>query len=535
MGLWNYYFIAKLALFFAHFIGFHRWENLGFALALLWPIHSKSLRVLRQVVAVPLGVALLYYDSWLPSIYRLVSQAGNIGDFSFDYLLELLGRFINGAVVLALVGLLLLVALLGRRLRITTLTMISLLFAPQILAVFGGSTAVPTAVQPQACLPSDQAVSSSPVVPPEMTVETVATDDASLNAALEKFYGNEAKRKVSFPKTKAGDGKPFDIIFLHICSLSWDDMSFTHEKSQLLNQFHILFSNFNSASTYSGPAVIRLLRGSCGQTSHNDLYGGALPQCYLFNQLSDAGFTPKLLMNHDGHFGDFLHDVQQRGGLNIAPLANKTAPVRMYSFDGTPIYDDLSLLNGWWDKHLSNYAGPVALFYNTISLHDGNKIPGVASQHSLETYPARETKLLADLEKFIANLERSGRQAVVVLVAEHGAALRSDPMQISGMREIPSPKITLVPAAIRLVGLPPESKLAQVKIAAASSYLGLSTLLARLIETNPFSHSISDLSTYTEQLPQTEFVAENEQTIIMRQQSKYYMHTPDNVWMEYAY
>lgn len=536
MGLWNYYFIAKLALFFAHFIGFHRWENLAFALALLLPFHSKPLKISRQLLAVPVGVALLYYDSWLPSIYRLVSQAGNIGNFSFDYLLELLGRFINVWVVLALLGLSLLVALLGRRLRITTLTLIGVVFAPQMLAVFGGSTAGSAVVPaPQACLPTEQAVNASPTISPEMMIETVATDDASLHAALEKFYVSEAKRRVSFPKTQDVGGTPFDIIFLHICSLSWDDMRFTHEKSQLLNQFHILFNNFNSASTYSGPAVIRLLRASCGQPKHSDLYNGTLPQCYLFNELADAGFTPNLLMNHDGHFGDFLQDVQQRGGLKIAPLSNKDAPVPMHSFDGSPIYEDLSVLENWWHKHLAAAEGPVALFYNTITLHDGNKIPGVASQDSLETYPARETKLLADLEKFIADLEHSGRKAVVVLVAEHGAALRSDPMQISGMREIPSPNITLVPAAIRLVGLPPESKqLAQVKIDAASSYIGLATVLSRLIETNPFTHPLADLSKYTEQLPQTEFVAENEDTVIMRRQSKYFMHTPDNVWMEYA-
>lgn len=531
MGLWNYYFIAKLALFFAHYIGFHRWENLGFACVLLLPIRNRSLNILRQLIAIPTGIALLYYDSWLPSMYRLFSQADEIANFSFDYLLELLGRFINGAVVVALVGLLLVVALLGRRLRISTFTLLALAFAPQMAGLFG-LAASPAPLQAQACPPTNTLADTAAA---GVTVETVAaTDDASLSAALEKFYGAEAARKVSFPKTQTLAGSPFDIIFLHICSLSWDDMAFIHEKSQLLKQFHILFNNFNSASTYSGPAVIRLLRGSCGQPRHNELYDNTLPQCYLFNELADSGFAPQLLMNHDGHFGDFLKDVQQRGGLKNPPLSNKDAPVRMHSFDGSPIYEDFSVLKNWWRKHLSDDTGPVALFYNTITLHDGNKIPGVSSQDSLDTYPARESKLLADIDKFIAELEHSGRQAVVVLVAEHGAALSSDPMQISGMREIPSPKITLVPAAIRLVGLPPESRLAPVTITAPSSYLGLSTVLARMIANSPFTAPISDLSGYTEQLPQTEFVAENEGTVMMRLQSKYFMHTPDNVWMEYA-
>lgn len=535
MGLWNYYFIAKLALFFGHFIGFHRWENLAFAAGLLLPITNRWLRSVRQMVAIPIAVALLYYDSWLPSMYRLISQAGNIGNFSVDYMLELLGRFINVSVVVALLLLCLLVALLGRRLRITTLTLVCILFAPHMAKLFGISVTAPTtALQAQACLPTGQSVAATSA-PVGTTVETIAAnDDASLNAALEKFYNVEAGRKVVFPKTKAATGTPFDIVFLHICSLSWDDLRFTGDKSQLLQQFQIVFNNFNSASTYSGPAVIRLLRGSCGQARHKDLYNNALPQCYLFNELADAGFERKLLMNHDGHFGDFLQDVQQRGGLNLKPLPNSDAKVQMHSFDGSPIYEDLSLLQGWWRKHLSETGGPMALFYNSITLHDGNKIPGVASQDSLDTYPARQTKLMADLDKFLADLEQSGRKVVVVLVAEHGAALRSDAMQISGMREIPSPRITLVPAAIRLVGLPAESKPARVTLDAPSSYTALSTVLSRMLESNPFASPLTDLSRYTDQLPQTEFVAENEDTVIMRQQSRYFMHTPDNVWMDYA-
>ena len=45
----------------------------------------------------------------------------------------------------------------------------------------------------------------------------------------------------------------------------------------------------------------------------------------------------------------------------------------------------------------------------------------------------------------MGELEASGRRAVVVLVPEHGAALRGDSAQIAGLREIPTPAITLVP------------------------------------------------------------------------------------------
>jgi hypothetical protein len=43
---------------------------------------------------------------------------------------------------------------------------------------------------------------------------------------------------------------------------------------------------------------------------------------------------------------------------------------------------------------------------------------------------------------------------VVVLIAEHGAALNGDRRQISGLREIPTAAIARVPVAIALVNAP---------------------------------------------------------------------------------
>src|SRR5690606_11436982 len=135
-----------------------------------------------------------------------------------------------------------------------------------------------------------------------------------------------------------------------------------------------------------------------------------------------------------------------------------SAPVHMQNFDGSPIYNDYALLSQWWKKHAAEAApggAPAALYYNTISLHDGNRVPGMASRSSLDTYKPRLVQLLADFDHFIDDLEKSGRPVALVLVPEHGAALRGDKMQISGMREIPSPRITLVPTAVKLIGIQP--------------------------------------------------------------------------------
>lgn len=47
---------------------------------------------------------------------------------------------------------------------------------------------------------------------------------------------------------------------------------------------------------------------------------------------------------------------------------------------------------------------PVALYYNTVSLHDGNRIEGVASRSSLDTYKPRLSKLLADFDQFLTGV-----------------------------------------------------------------------------------------------------------------------------------
>ncbi|MFP3648914.1 cellulose biosynthesis protein BcsG, partial [Paraburkholderia sp. SIMBA_054] len=74
----------------------------------------------------------------------------------------------------------------------------------------------------------------------------------------------------------------FDVIVLHVCSLSWDDLDVSKARNNpMLSHFDYLFTNFSTAASYSGPAAIRVLRASCGQEAHADLYKPAAQQCYL--------------------------------------------------------------------------------------------------------------------------------------------------------------------------------------------------------------------------------------------------------------
>ena len=70
--------------------------------------------------------------------------------------------------------------------------------------------------------------------------------------------------------------------------------------------------------------------------------------------LQNAGFEPHWVMNHDGHFGNFFGDVRIRGGIS-APLEESNGATQgQIAFDGTPVYDDYSVLSRWWAKRQAN-------------------------------------------------------------------------------------------------------------------------------------------------------------------------------------
>lgn len=537
MGRWNFYFIAKLFLYFGHYIGFHVLPNLAFAVFLAVPIPDsyarlKRLKLVRQLIAIPAGIALFYYDTWLPPITRVYSQASELEGFSLTYLMELIGRFFNPLVIAGLVLLYAVYFFARKKLRISTFVFIAILvpllpFSRNFPGVYNAGINKTAATEPDKDAPRTASHEASAA-----DVSGTPTD-VELTTTLNSFYRQEAARSVSFSPPSLSD-VPFDIIFLQICSLSWDDLNFTGEQDNpLFKRFNIVFTNFNSAASYSGPAVIRLLRGSCGQPKHSGLYDPVAPQCQTFNDLEQIGFEPQLAMNHDGHYGGFLADVRERGGLKASLFDTRGVPAYLQSFDGSPVHDDYAVLSKWWAKRMQSPAGRVALFYNTISLHDGNRYSGNGSANSMEIYHPRQTRLLGDIDRFFSELQASGRRAVVVFVGEHGASIRGDKMQIAGLREIPSPRISIVPVGIKLIGMAENPAGKPRIVSKPTSYLAISQLLSDFISITPFGRNSLSLEEYVNNLPSTEFVAENEDVVVMRRNKRYFIHSKDSEWVDY--
>ncbi len=548
MGIWNLYFILKLLLLWAGIIGFHVLPNFVFALLLAVRLRPRWARIARQVIAIPAGVALLYYDSNLPPFARFVEQLPAMLQFRFSYIIELLGRFVSVRDWLLLAILVLVYWIVNRWLRVTTFVLLALLIVPGALRVGtlvsvspviaaqgdGATVAAAGAAGGATGAGSAAAAGAAAGAGGFLTGNGDVPLGASPNAALNSFYARELTRAVSLP-AQVGAGPDYDIIFLHVCSLAQDDLDVDNLNNQpLLSRFDFVFKNFNSAASYSGPAAIRVLRASCGQPTHKALYDPAGPQCYVMSDLKNLGFTPTLAMNHDGHFDNFMQEVQQNFNIQgITPFDNTHTRVAMKAFDETPIRSDGDVLQSWWKQRMSMPDKRVALYYNTISLHDGNRLEG-SKLTSVQSYPIRAKAVFDDFSQFIDTIAKSGRKAVVVFVPEHGAALRGSKLQISGMREIPLPEITHVPVGVKLVGFGNDATAAHgtpVTISTPTSYLALMTLVSHLIANNPFAGT-PDLAQYANDLPQTAFVSENEQTTVMKYDSKMLIRGADGVWLD---
>ncbi|ALS64459.1 cellulose biosynthesis protein BcsG [Pandoraea apista] len=537
MGIWNLYFILKLLLLWAGIIGFHVLPNFIFAVLLTIRLRPRWARITRQVIAIPAGAALLYYDSNLPPFARFIEQLPALLQFRFSYIVELLGRFVSARDWLLLAIMVLAYWIVNRWVRVTTFVLLALLIVPGVLRV-GTLVSVSPVVAAQGDSSAVTAGAAGAAVGAGASEFLTGDGDvppgANPNAALNSFYTRELTRAVSLP-AQAGAGPDFDIIFLHVCSLAQDDLDVDNLNNQpLLSRFDFVFKNFNSAASYSGPAAIRVLRAACGQPTHKALYDPAGPQCYVMSDLKNLGFTPTLAMNHDGHFDNFMQEVQQNFNVQgITPFDNTHTRVSMRAFDETPIRSDGDVLQSWWKQRTTLPDKRVALYYNTISLHDGNRFEG-SKLTSAQSYPLRAKAMFDDFSQFIDTIAKSGRKAVVVFVPEHGAALRGSKLQISGMREIPLPEITHVPVAVKLVGFGNDATAAHgspITISTPTSYLALMTLVSHLVANNPFAGT-PDLAQYANDLPQTAFVSANEQTTVMKYDGKMLIRGADGVWLD---
>lgn len=527
LGAWNYYFLLKFVLLSQGYLNFDALSNLVFAAVLLFPLRSLRLHRWRQWVALPFGLALLYHDTWLPGWRSIVNQGADVAGFSVSYLLELADRFINWQWIAVAFALLVGYLFISQWLRLTTFTVIALLWvnlSGVIMPLFTHSPA-PVVAQNTAAAPAQVAPSGT-----DNTVNGPPTN-ANLNAYLAQFYQNERRKATKFPDALPADAQPFDLLVINICSLAWSDLDAVNlSNSPLWSRFDFVFSNFNSATAYSGPASIRLLRASCGQPSHHDLYQPAGQQCYLFDDLARLGFTSQLAMDHTGVFGNYIGNLRDDADMKAPLMSQAGLGYELTSFDGSPIFNDGQLFSRWLENQEKAGTARTATFFNLIPLHDGNRYVG---SNKGADYHNRAQTLLNQLNTFMDQLDKSGRKVMLVVVPEHGAALVGDKMQISGLRDIPSPGITHIPVGVKFFGMQAAHAPSPMKIDGQSSYQAISEMVARAVDGKVFTTPAMDWKSFASNLPQTPLVSENENSVVMEYQGKIYIRLNGGGWVPY--
>ncbi len=528
LGLWNVYFIAKFALAHYEYLTLNFLYNGLLLLFILLPLKNRFLRLVRTGLALIAATALLYSESWLPGPDSIISNAQNIAGFSAMYVAQLIVDFVNVKMVIWGIVIVLAYLLIKNWVRLTVFTLgyfICLVLQPYYVAW----TTKPAVEQNVEVVAQNE--------PSQPQQETNADPSAITSETIDKWYtaflDYEKGRRAEFPQGLSANDTPFEIILMNICSLSNDDLLASDLMNHpVLSEFNIRFDHFNSATSYSGPATLRLLNAVCGQVNHDSLYDGRRPECEIMNRLDQLGYRQHLYLDHRGQYDNYLQTLRDKAGL-MAPLESTAKyPVRYMAFDDEEISDDLAVLRDWQrktsrDKETKRH---VTLF-NFIALHDGNRLP----RHSRwEEFKPRAIRFLNDLQTFMHELERSGRKVMLIVVPEHGAAVRGDRIQAPRLRDIPSMRITEVPLMVKFFGIknmPTEP----IHVTGPTSYLAMSTLIGRVLSLNYFGADGGSvpLEELVRDLPETNPVSENGQSVVLTYRGNDYIRQKGGEWRPY--
>lgn len=246
------------------------------------------------------------------------------------------------------------------------------------------------------------------------------------------------------------------------------------------------------------------------------------------------GYQVQAYLNHDGQFDGFAGALQAETMARIrTPVTSQETPVALKAFDGTPIAGDYTTLAAW-QTALSSSAPPQALYYNTVTLHDGNRVPGAPAMGMMDSYRQRLANLLRDMDRFIGDIERSRRPTLVVLMPEHGAALRKGAQHIAGLRDTPWPEITQVPVAVKLIGMDaqrPAGLERPIHVSRPTSYLSFAALLADLLA-QPEPWPV--LKAAPDHVPGVDWISDNGETLITRDEQATWLRTASSGWQRLA-
>lgn len=536
-GWFNVYFLAKFALAYFGYLNLEPAYNALLFAAVVLPIGTRALDLLRNLAGALAAVALLWHESWLPGPEAIRANAHNLADFSASFLIDFVVNAVNPVIVAWFAAGIVAWLFLRRWIRFSTLTVIGLIVTafPQLVTWAlpeepkAPEAAVAVAAE-KAAVPENE-TAAGPLQPPQPANGTGDDIDRWLTA----FLTEEENRVVSLPADPIAESVSgaFDIALVNICSLSRDDLAATGlEDHDVWSKFDVRFTGFSSATSYSGPATLRLLTAACGQPSHSALYDQRRPQCELLNRFAAAGWKNRLYLDHNGRFDNYLSSLRELAGLTPALNDLSKLRARYEAFDGSPVYDDGDVFNQWFSDLSEKPASRTVSLFNLVALHDGNRAPGTSKP--LDYAPLAKT-LLDELERIMDRIEKSGRPVLFIVVPEHGAAVRGDKVQMARLREIPSPKITNVPVFAKFFGLKLDG--APRTVEEPTSYLAIAELMARTAVSGVYRTHGEDVSAEVnailKDLPQTWPVSQNANASVVRFAGAHWVRLNTGKWVKY--
>jgi len=520
LSLINFFVLLEIYLFISGAIRLNALLNVYLYVFVLFvflfePLAKKlsSFKIARFFVSVVLAVLVLWEQSWLPDIKETYLLLKQYGLPSFDYISSFTNRIFTMPLIFSLLTLILVSYSLRKIEAISLFIFPFLLLAMSFIAEVQGNS--------NDILLTNKNEQSEQVTPTEF---------------LEDFHAEESERAVLFSHPEATD-PPFDVVVLHVCSLSWHDMNEIDKSKDepFFQQFDYLFNNFNTAASYSGPAMHRLLLANCGQSSHSDLYDDNIPSaCQLFESLASVGYQTSVTMNNNGGYEDFIDSVKSHMPKETQILSPEKLEPQAIFFDGeSKLYNDFDALKQWQSSVERSNPKRAALYYNSVLLHAGVRWRGEKTSRGrdphkqfIDVYSA----LTEDLQAFINSLQKSERNTLLFFVPEHGRALVGNAIQLPDVRDIPVPSITKVPVGVKLIG-PDFTKQQQQEINKPTSYFALSWLISKFIKQNPFAEKAPDAIKLAKRMPKTAHISENGDRVVIEFGEKTLYRDNDGEWI----
>jgi cellulose synthase operon protein YhjU len=512
MGLWNFYFLAKIFLCFRGAIGFDLFNNILLAGFLVIPFYfrkyfdARAARLAHRTMGLIFAAAVFWRDSFFPPFFQsLAFVTSDVTRPSLSYAVTFLMGYWSLPATAALI------------------------------AVFGISYLArkrDSWMRPLLLLG---------IIAAGISHYSALSHDSSIDNAVTLFFEKQAEsgNKIIIEPAPQGSS-PFDILFFHVCSMSWADLRAAGlDGHPFFSEFDLLLSRFNTVSSHSGPSMLHLLQSPCGQAPYEKLFKRRPDECFLIDSLKRVGYKSYAIFNHKGKSSEPMAQELIAFGRALSLEGFDNVPVDHLSYAEDPVLNNFELLKAWWNRRLSNGEARAMLYYNTMSLHVGAHFEGEPQwwlqENMVVRYKTRATKTFDQITRFIRLLQDSGRPVMLFMVPEHGAALVGNRLQAADLREIPLPQITTVPVGVKFIA-GRKSNVFQRKIHTQTSYTAIAHLVREAILNWRNSRSIAFLATL-KGVPETPFLADTVRARVVPFDGKlYYQWTNNwnNRWQEIA-